>query len=290
MAQESLYDYVSGQLDLDRKTAFETYLHSSSELQSELNMMLAAEKYTLHLAKTRIAPVVLDQMQEVRSITEVVFLKLKWKNWPDFMKWATEAFLISVFIASAIIIIPWGKIQFHQSSKDTKRDAKSTTIATPTTEPATQAVTQPTASAPIAAVTTKSALVESVTATNMTDEGATETTSGEDRTLKKMKGLLYRILLDTEDSDSHTVALREKIISLGGKKAGQVELGWRKRDPDGNYYHFTMPESNYQKLITTLGGYGPVRIFKNPHERVMPEGQIRIILWIEDKVSEKPDL
>jgi hypothetical protein len=67
---------------------------------------------------------------------------------------------------------------------------------------------------------------------------------------------------------------------MGGEKAGQVEIGHRQSK--GNYFHFSMPESNYQRLLKTLGAYGPVRIYQGPHERVMPKGTIRIILNIED--------
>ncbi len=94
------------------------------------------------------------------------------------------------------------------------------------------------------------------------------------------KGLIYRMMMKIPDVKDMADDVRDKIVSLGGKKAGQVELGWRK--PNGNYYHFSMPEKNYDELVKSLGGYGPVRIYKNPHPRVMPPGVIRIILWIED--------
>ena len=72
----------------------------------------------------------------------------------------------------------------------------------------------------------------------------------------------------------------QKIKELGGAKAGKVDLGWRKKK--GHYFHLTMPKSNYKSLIDFLKGFGPVRIYREPHKRVMPEGEIRFILWIED--------
>lgn len=101
-----------------------------------------------------------------------------------------------------------------------------------------------------------------------------------------MKGLLYRIIMTSESAETVSADVVAKLTAMGAEKAGQVELGWRKKNPDGNYFHFTMPDASYNELVKTLGGYGPVRIYKNPHERVMPEGQIRIILWIEDRAPQ----
>jgi hypothetical protein len=73
--------------------------------------------------------------------------------------------------------------------------------------------------------------------------------------------------------------IAEQIRELGGEKAGEVELGWKRGT--GRYYHFAMPETNEKQLLEKLQAYGPVRISKDPHPRVMPEGQVRFILWIE---------
>lgn len=72
----------------------------------------------------------------------------------------------------------------------------------------------------------------------------------------------------------------QTIKELGGIKAGQVELGWRK--PKGSYFHFSLPESNYERLMKILRNFGPVQIYKDPHSRLMPKGKVRFILWIED--------
>ena len=69
------------------------------------------------------------------------------------------------------------------------------------------------------------------------------------------------------------------IEQLGGEKAGEVELGWKRGT--GRYYHFAIPEANQEKLLERLRAYGPVRLSKDAHPRVMPKGQVRFILWVE---------
>jgi hypothetical protein len=92
-------------------------------------------------------------------------------------------------------------------------------------------------------------------------------------------------MMNLSDANKSSVEIKKQIEALGGTKAGQVELGWRKKNPPGNYFHFALPQVSYQKLLDELGKYGAVRIYKSPHARIMPEGQIRIILFIEDALD-----
>ncbi|MBX9768099.1 MAG: hypothetical protein K2X47_12575 [Bdellovibrionales bacterium] len=97
----------------------------------------------------------------------------------------------------------------------------------------------------------------------------------------KFKGVVFRAFTFTSQIDTVSPQIKDKILALGGAKAGEVDLGWKKRG--GRYFHFTLPQSSYDELIATIQAYGPVRIQKDPHPRVMPEGQIRFILWLEDR-------
>ncbi|MCB0419623.1 MAG: hypothetical protein KDD61_01415 [Bdellovibrionales bacterium] len=95
----------------------------------------------------------------------------------------------------------------------------------------------------------------------------------------KFKGMLYRGFMKIENVRQITPDVVARITELGGKKAGKVKLGWKKKN--GNYFHFSLPESNYDEFLKDLRQYGPVRIYKDPHWRVMPDGVIRFILLIE---------
>lgn len=96
---------------------------------------------------------------------------------------------------------------------------------------------------------------------------------------KASRGFVYRAFMTLGDLENVTPKITQQMKELGAEKAGEVELGWRRGT--GRYYHFSIPESNEQKLLEALRVYGPVRISKDPHPRVMPEGQVRFILWIE---------
>jgi hypothetical protein len=96
---------------------------------------------------------------------------------------------------------------------------------------------------------------------------------------RKTKGYVYRAFMDLKNLEVIAPKIADMIRSMGGEKAGEVELGWRRGT--GRYFHFSLPESNEKKIIEQLQVFGPVRISKDPHPRVMPEGQVRFILWIE---------
>lgn len=95
----------------------------------------------------------------------------------------------------------------------------------------------------------------------------------------KRIGYIHRININISNVDEVAPEITNMIVSLGGKKAGEVELGWRKAN--GSYYHFTIPQENYDLLIDSLKKYGTFKVDKSEHPRVMPEGVLRFILWVE---------
>lgn len=108
-----------------------------------------------------------------------------------------------------------------------------------------------------------------------TDTAADETEAHE----TKAKGFVYRAFMTLDNLEDIGPKITADLVALGAEKAGEVELGWRRGT--GRYYHFALPETNEKKVIERLQVYGPVRISKDPHPRVMPPGQVRFILWVE---------
>ena len=100
----------------------------------------------------------------------------------------------------------------------------------------------------------------------------------------KPKGFVYRAFMNLDELDTLGPKITQLIQELGGVKAGEVELGWKKGN-SVRYYHFSMPEDSQEKLLEQLQTYGPVRISKDPHPRIMPKGQVRFILWVESSKS-----
>ncbi len=134
--------------------------------------------------------------------------------------------------------------------------AKATPIPVPTPAPRVAVVPTPVPPPPVAAVATAPAANS-----------------------KSSRGFVYRAFMTLGDLENIAPKITQQMKELGAEKAGEVELGWRRGT--GRYYHFSIPEPNEQKLLEALRVYGPVRISKDPHPRVMPDGQVRFILWIE---------
>jgi hypothetical protein len=110
---------------------------------------------------------------------------------------------------------------------------------------------------------------------------ADDFSGGTEKKDAKAKGFVYRAFMTIPNVEDISDQIVSQIKELGGIKAGEVELGW-KRGPL-RYFHFTMPQANEELLMEQLRAYGPVRISKDPHPRVMPEGQVRFILSIDAK-------
>lgn len=110
---------------------------------------------------------------------------------------------------------------------------------------------------------------------NPGDNERSESEAGDE----KPKGFVYRAFMTLPNLEEISPKIAEDLESLGAEKAGEVELGWKRGT--GRYFHFALPAENEKKALEKLQVYGPVRISKDPHPRIMPPGQVRFILWIE---------
>jgi hypothetical protein len=299
-------------------------LQTDYETQQELESLREGLGYCSRLAETRISVPLLQEIRDYKSFWARLKEGHLWRSWPDAVKWGLEALVISVVAAGVAMVIPWKRIsqvlpkasnQFvlfevnkeikpKPEAEDVEADQSATADgrAVPTVAPevpeTTETVTppegkkssekvaetKPTAepkeslSAP-AAATTPPASTES---SEVTGEESGAPAASADR--KPMKGYVYRAFMTVEGVDGKTAEITQSLQALGGTKAGQVELGWRKAK--GSYFHFSLPESNYEEVVKLLRNFGPVRIYKDPHWRVMPEGKIRFILWVEETKSQ----
>ncbi len=93
-------------------------------------------------------------------------------------------------------------------------------------------------------------------------------------------GGLYRGKLIVTDVQQVIGVVREKIINYGGKKAGEVELGWMKNEST-SYFHFSFPEAKIADLENYLNQFGKVKLVFESHPRIMPKGTKRYILEIK---------
>lgn len=100
-------------------------------------------------------------------------------------------------------------------------------------------------------------------------------------TPKPTGGFLYRGQLAVTNLEAVGPKIAEKITALGGRKAGEVELGWQKSEGSA-YFHFTIPEAKYGELKEFLAGYGTPRLNLEKHPRVMPDGIVRLIITVDE--------
>lgn len=98
---------------------------------------------------------------------------------------------------------------------------------------------------------------------------------------KKGNAYVYRMTMYVDDVDKVTPEIVTLVAGLGGEKAGEVELGWRRKG--GSYFHFSVPQANSASLQDGLKKYAQFNMIKSAHPRVMPEGIERYILWVEKK-------
>lgn len=313
VTQELLYDYVVNKLDRERTKAVEAQLENSKELKADLEKIKNGLRYARSLSKIGASDEIVQKIQVPTSYIDVILAKANFDKWPQGLKWGLESLAVAIAITIIAIAVPWEKalkINFSQRSSyviaELKNDHENKTEA-PVEKGATlypdenkpvepvakleeskpsQEGTKPinvevpqVASSPIAnpkqippvtptPVETKTNLVAAKGAT-------TNTTKKEVGT-----GFLYRGVLHTSNVPVITPKLIEEVTKLGGRKAGEVELGWKKGT--GSYFHFTMPQSKYEDLNKTLATYGKLKLQKENHERVMPDGIIRLIILVEE--------
>jgi hypothetical protein len=97
---------------------------------------------------------------------------------------------------------------------------------------------------------------------------------------KEKSNGLYRGRLIVTDISKVVDVAREKIVSLGGQKAGQVELGWMKNQ-ETSYFHFIFPNEKKSELEDYLKQYGVLELTFERHSRTVPQGFKRYIIEIK---------
>ena len=276
MAQELLYDYVNGNLDSARQTAVEKAIADYPDLEKELELIKVANDYCEKLSETKANDELIASLDEIQSVSQTIFSKLAWQHWPDALKWTTEALVLSSMVIAFTFVAPWEEIKTWIATERT---------APTVSEPIIEKEMNDTENQVVEANDVEKKVAEPKVVKVEAKEAAPEPTKKPAPVVAM--GTLHRMSMKISNIENRADEITNKILALGGKKAGRVRLGWRK--PDGNYYHFSIPKNNMQQLSTTLGEYGPVRLSKHPHTRVMPEGVNRIILFIEDGPVVEPE-
>lgn len=315
MCIEMLYDYKSGKLDPLRHQAVEEVLQSSPRVREELKKLTIGISYCEKLKNISVSEPLVDMILNQPRATERVFSKFRWSSFPQPVRWAFEAVVVAVAIALFVIQVPdlfkgdkaplksmvvkkfdikppgpevaeESEIESNNIDDKPTEVAQATVPATPVIaskeiplllRPPEEPIAKPAESVDVAAAPAQ-------TPTQTTPQPAP---AQEKPAPKKGNAYVYRMTMHVDDVDTITPEIVALITGLGGEKAGEVELGWRRKG--GSYFHFSIPMVNSPALQEGLKKYAKFNIVKSAHPRVMPEDTERYILWVEKTVTAAPE-
>lgn len=311
--QNLLYEYSLNLLDEDRRAAVEDCLTNDKNTQTEFIQISNGLQYVELLSEVVVSDKIIEQIENRNTQLNKMLNKIKFHQWPLTLKWGIEASVVALAMALTLNILPWSKIvhlttdakdqdfivaqidkkkkeQFEsdlkpninkpefvdeevkEAAKEPVKPGTKPTTPTPTATVAVQAKPSLTPT-PAAVATTKPTTVAAavVTAPPKPQEPVKPTT-----------GYLYRGQLLITNIEMSAPKITQKIAEFGGRKAGEVEIGWKKTSQI-YYYHFTLPEAKMTDLENFLKLYSDVKLKKETHPRVMPDGITRIIFTVEEK-------
>lgn len=315
IGHELLYDYLSNTLDDERKSAIEDHIKFSRDAQLDLGKIQNGQSYAEQLSSTIVSQPIVDHINAPSSYLNVLMQKTNFDKWPQGLKWGLEALVVVVVIVSLLLVVPWEKAIQIGLNSGTKEVILAEVAKTPQTESPEEDVAafvdedikgHKEAAVPAVAATkpmeVKIPDIAAAPVVDKVDKGMTKpvkepvkpTPAPEPTKVAAATaaptptpaaaasgGFLYRGEIAVTNIEIAGPKITDKILELGGRKAGDVELGWSKT-PTSKYYHFTIPEAKQAELNAFLETYGTAQIKKEKHPRVMPDGIIRLIITLDE--------
>ncbi len=311
IGHELLYDYLSNTLDEERRLAIADHIKFSRDAQLDLAKIENGQSYAEQLSRTRVSQPIIDHLSAPSSYLNVLMQKSNFDKWPQGLKWGLEALVVIGVIVSLLLVVPWERaiqMGLNSGSKEvilaevakspqvesTEKDVPEFADEGIKTEPevpvavagenkvaAALVVKTPQMTPAPVATPAKTAPKPTPTPTAAAAVATTTVTATPTPAPSQSGGFLYRGDIAITNIEVVGPKITDKIIELGGRKAGDVELGWLKT-PTSMYYHFTIPEAKQQELNAFLATYGTPKIKKEKHPRVMPDGIIRLIITVDE--------
>jgi hypothetical protein len=309
LVQEMLYEFVTHQLDSAREKEITDYLETCRDSQRELENLSKGLRYTQVAGQLKISM----SLQEALENFEPQWKKQlrAWTLWSSQRGWKVlpYVFVVAVIGLGLFITKPWqvkpneSVLLAEQIRKEPDMEPKAKAPPTPaapsvpvaaigpspTVTPEPSVIPEPSPMpSTLQAIAQKLPVIKGLApapAPPVAEEKPSDGAVAQDSEEQMGRGFLFRSEITVNDFMNSWPAIRDKIVAMGGKVAGNVELGWLRR-PTEAYFHFSLPESNLNELEIFLGTFGPVRFSKDRHPRVMPQGQIRIIMTVKDGMTQ----
>lgn len=294
VGHELIYDYISHKLDDERRSAVEHFVSESREAEIDMTKMLNGLHYVERLGETVVSDSIIERINEPSTYLAVLLKKTNFQRWPTSVKWALEALVVISLVIMTTLFIPWDRVSkfnpFPEAQETILAEIdreqqeggpqKLKELETQPAEFADDEKTDPAIAATTVVAGSPRTMPEKPTPPSATAQSSAPAASDKENK-KPGEGALFRGQIALTNVEVVGPKIREKIIELGGRKAGEVELGWSKT-PNSNYFHFTLPEAKYQELYDFLVTYGKMTINKEKHPRVMPDGIIRLIITVDE--------
>ena len=117
LCQEMMYDYVTDNLDEERKQAMKDYIQRSEETQEDLEAFQEALNYCEQLSHLTPTEPLIERVKSQSSLSKKIISALSWNNWPQPVKWTLQGALVSVLAAGVAIFLPWESLQIDLDLK-----------------------------------------------------------------------------------------------------------------------------------------------------------------------------
>lgn len=282
-------------LDTHRIQKIETLLAACKKCRDYYSKLEKARATVIDLAGTKPSPAMISYLKEEHHFWKDTLAAWGWKRWPSTLKWAVELSVTTTVLILTVHYFPWLRLA---RTVQNMRPAAPVVVTAQTPEPApvkiqTSETPGPEVQAQMQAQPTESpGLIAKVTPISKEEASDAETTAKEEEnpqtagvvakeSEQKMLGFVWRGSLKVDELNDEVADHVSKVIrDLGGTKAGQVELGWRRGKQ--RYYHFILPEDNYEKFLSVLNELGIVQLTQERHQRTIRPGHMRIIMTVEE--------
>lgn len=305
-AERMVSDYLNQELDAERTKAFEIAKREFPRIHVMIESYQQGQVYTQMLKQFKPSGDLKKSILRPETFIDQALERVHFSKWPKSFKMSLEILSVASLIATVSVLIPWeqltalkfgrsGDIVLAEINKqfdlpqeeglpslvvDVESgvfpDESEDEGALPTTTLANTVVSTTSSTVPV-----KLAAVAATQETPKPQGAAPGTTVAERRL-----GILFRGSIQVVNAKAATQKITQRLSDLGGRKAGEVEMGW-EREKDLFYYHFTIPEDKYDQLSSLFSEFGSLRLSRERHERVMPEGIIRLIVVVEDKTRDQ---
>lgn len=298
-ANHLLFEFSKNSLDPERKDAVEKALERSPDLQNEFIRLINGIQYCEKLSETLVTDAAIKQIEQQSSQVNFIVNRLRWHHWPLGFRWLLEASVVGMLLVIVLNVLPLNRLIHINEVSDSQNiiaemdRKKKTDFADPIVaskqDPAfvDEEIKQPVQTVVAAKDPAPADLkpsVDSLKATKVApiQPAMVSTPTMEKATQSKSIGWIYRGQFLVTNAEAISPKIKDRIVELGGQKAGEVEIGWQKT-PNIFYFHFTVPEAKLPELEAVLKNYSTGKMVKEAHPRVMPDGIVRLLFTVEEK-------